>query len=89
MNVRCAWIVLVALFATGTVPAAGDPAAAAKQYRIARRLAAERSPEAAAALHTVVELDPDGALADDALIDLAKLHDVPRWPESTASTISK
>jgi len=65
------------------VAAEGDPPAANRQYRIARRLAAERSPEAAAALMKVVELDPDGALADDALIGLAQLHDVPRWPEST------
>ncbi len=72
-----------ALLATGSVPAAGDSAAAERHYRIARRLAAERSPEALAALQKVVELDPDGALADDALIELAKLHDVPRWPEST------
>ena len=88
MNVRCASFVLgsavgAALLSIGSVPAAGDPAAAERQYRIARRLAAERSPEAVAALHKVVELDPDGALADDSLIELAKLLDVPRWPEST------
>ncbi len=72
-----------ALLATGIVSAAGDPAAAERKFRVARRLAAERSPEAEAALKKVVELDPDGALADDALVELAKLNDVPHWPEST------
>ncbi len=60
---------------------AGDPEAAARQYRVARRLAAERSPEAAGALEKVVELDPSGPLADDALLDQALLLGLPEWPE--------
>lgn len=71
----CAW---------GAAPAparAADAAQAESQYRIARRLAAERSPEAAAALRRVVELDPHGALADDALVEASLLLPLPRWPE--------
>ena len=59
----------------------GDSEAAARQYRIARRLAAERSPEAAAALEKVAELDASGPLADDALLDQALLFGLPEWPE--------
>lgn len=63
-------------------PAAGpDPAAAAREYRLARRLAAEGSPQAAPALERVLELDPTGALADDALVELALLEGIARWPE--------
>lgn len=58
-----------------------DPDAARRQYRVARRLAAEGSPEAGAALRRVVELDPRGPLADDALVEEALLEPVPRWPE--------
>jgi hypothetical protein len=58
-----------------------DRRAAENQYRVARRLAAQRSPEAAAALRRVVELDPKGPLADDALLDLADLEGVPLVPE--------
>jgi hypothetical protein len=61
--------------------AVGDPAAAERQYRAARRLIAEGSTEAGAALRKVVELDPQGAWADDAWIDLALLERPPRWPE--------
>lgn len=64
-----------------TTRAAGDPRAAENQYRIARRLAAQGSPQAAAALRKVVELDPQGLLADDALLDLASIQGVPEWPE--------
>jgi hypothetical protein len=60
---------------------AADPAAAERQYRIARRLLAEGSAEARIALDKVIELDPVGDLADDATIDKALLLRVPRWPE--------
>ncbi len=60
---------------------AADPAAAERQYRVSRRLAAEGSAEAATALQRVVELDPQGELADDALVDQALLLGLARWPE--------
>jgi hypothetical protein len=62
-----------------------DPAAAERQYRIARRLVVEQSPEAKAALEKVLELDPQGKLADDALVDQALLLGIPRWPEEVGS----
>jgi tetratricopeptide (TPR) repeat protein len=67
----------------GTQLLAADPAAAERQFRIARRLIAERSPEAVAALQKVLELDPQGVLADDALVEQALLLGIPRWPEET------
>ncbi len=76
-----------ALLAVGIVAAAAepqpaaDPEAAARQYRIARRLAAEGSPDASAALAKVFDLDPGGALADDALVDQALLLPIAVWPE--------
>jgi len=70
------------------VEAKGDPEAAERQYRIARRLAAQGSTQADAALRKVIELDPSGPLADDALLDLADLEGVARWPEEFG-TISK
>jgi tetratricopeptide (TPR) repeat protein len=73
--------ILALLTGAGGVFHAGDPDAADRQYRIARRLAAEGSPDAAEALRKVVELDPGGNLADDALLDEALLQPVPRWPE--------
>jgi len=60
---------------------AGDPAAAERQYRVARRLVAEGSAEAGPALRKVVELDPAGLLADDAWIEQALLERPARWPE--------
>jgi len=60
---------------------AADPAAAERQYRIARRLIAEGSAEAKAALEKVIELDPAGELADDATVERALLLGAPRWPE--------
>jgi tetratricopeptide (TPR) repeat protein len=60
---------------------APDPAAAERQYRIARRLAAEGSSDAAAALARVVELDPAGRLADDALVEQARLEGIAEWPD--------
>ncbi len=74
-------LTLAAVLAASVSPVAADPAAAERQYRIARRLAAEGSEEAAAALRRVVELAPDGPLADDAVVELALLSDIPRWPE--------
>lgn len=80
---RLAAGVAVALAAVGALVAAGrdDAEAAERQYRVARRLAADGSPDAAAALERVVELDPTGALADDALVDEALLLPIARWPE--------
>ena len=81
MRVRCALVGALLLYNTGAVLAAADSAAAARQYRVARRLAAEGSGQASAALRKVVELDPTGPLADDALIDQALLEVIPHWPE--------
>jgi hypothetical protein len=76
--------VVSAVLLVGTAaPRADDPRAAERQYRIARRLAAEGSSEARSALEKVIELDPDGRLADDALVDQARLESLPRWPEAT------
>jgi len=61
-----------------------DPAAAQRQYRLAQRLGADRSPDAAAAFAKVVALAPAGPLADDALVDLACLSGLPDWPEDVA-----
>ena len=72
---------LVALGASGSLAWAGDPATAERQYRVARRLAAERSADAAGALQKVIELDPLGPRADDALVEQARLQGLPRWPE--------
>jgi hypothetical protein len=74
--------VLVAAVLAASIPAgAADPDAAERQYRIARRLIAEGSVEAVAALDKVLELDPEGALADDATVEKALLMGTPRWPE--------
>jgi len=62
-------------------PAAADPSAAEKQYRLAQRLGADRSPDAPAAFEKVVSLAPAGPYADDALVDLARTHGAPEWPE--------
>jgi hypothetical protein len=72
---------VVSLLAIVLPAVAADRAAAERQYRIARRLAAEGSPDAAEALQKVIELDPRGPLADDALVDQALLEGLPRWPE--------
>ncbi len=70
---------LVALAGASSV--CGQTADAEAQYRVARRLAAEGSAGAAAALDRVVALDPAGPLADDALLERAALIGLPRWPE--------
>jgi tetratricopeptide (TPR) repeat protein len=74
-------ITIAAALAGGTAVRAADPAAAERQYKIARRLVVEGSPEAATALQKVIELDPQGDLVDDALVDQALLLDIARWPE--------
>lgn len=61
---------------------AEDPAAAEREYALAQRLGADGSPEAAAAFAKVVALAPAGPLADDALVDLARLQGAPDWPEA-------
>ena len=60
---------------------APDPAAAERQYKLAQRLSADGSPDAAAAYGKVVALAPRGPFADDALVDLARLRGAPDWPE--------
>ena len=75
-----AWVMLL-VFA-GTIDA--QTSDAATQYRVARRLVAEGSPGAGQALERVVALDPEGPLADDALLDRAELIGVPHWPEDLA-----
>jgi len=62
-------------------PATPDPGAAEKQYRLAQRLGADGSPDAVAAFEKAVVLAPQGPYADDALVDLARLHGAPDWPE--------
>jgi DNA-binding beta-propeller fold protein YncE len=69
---------LLALSFAGTATAQSDAEA---QFRVARRLAAEGSPQAAAALDRVYQLDPDGPFADDALLERAGLVGLPAWPE--------
>ena len=54
---------------------ARDRADAEREYRVARKLLADGSDEARAALRRVAALDPGGALADDALVDLALSDD--------------
>jgi streptogramin lyase len=63
---------------------ASDPATVEQQYRLAQRLGADRSPDAAAAFEKVVTLAPDGPFADDALVELACLSGLPDWPEDVA-----
>jgi tetratricopeptide (TPR) repeat protein len=72
-------VLLAVAFATGA--AFAGVAEAERQYRVARRLAAEGSTEAAAAFRKVIELDPDGPLVDDAMLDEALLQPLARWPE--------
>ena len=49
------------------------------EFRVARRLVAEGSPQAADALDRVFRLDPDGPLADDALLERALLVGMAGW----------
>jgi hypothetical protein len=82
-----ALVLLAAAAGSGFVTVAqesADPAAVERQYRLAQRLGADRSPEAAAAYAKVVAMAPSGAFADDALVDLACLQGAPDWPEDLA-----
>jgi streptogramin lyase len=72
---------VLALASVAPAQVAGDPAAAERQYRLAQRLGADGSPDAPAMFERVVALAPHGPLADDALVDLAKLAGSPDWPE--------
>jgi hypothetical protein len=74
------------LIFTLAVPAVADAQQAATAYRVAQRLLAEGSTEAGAALDQVLALDPEGPLADDALLDLALLQRPPAWPEELGRT---
>jgi len=74
----------LALVSTTVAQDVPDPAAAERQYRLALRLGADRSPDAAAAFAKVVALAPGGPFADDALVDLACLSGLPDWPEDVA-----
>ena len=77
-------ISLAALLATtglALAQVAEDPAAAEREYRLAQRLYADRSPDAEQAFERTVTLAPRGTLADDALVDLARLRGAPDWPE--------
>jgi len=73
--------VLLALGPACLAAAPGDREAAERQYRVARRLAAERSPDARAAFEKVLALDREGPRADDALVEQALLEGPARWPE--------
>jgi hypothetical protein len=80
---RAALAAIVLLAAKGALAAeapSADPEAAAKQYRVARRLVAEGSPDASGALAKVYDLDPTGPLADDALVEQALLLGIAAWP---------
>jgi hypothetical protein len=77
-------VALSAMASMGHLPSSAqgsDAAAAEAQYRVAQRLAADRSSDAGPAFERVVALAPDGPLADDALVGLARLQGVPDWPE--------
>ena len=62
----------LALISAAVAQDVPDLAAAERQYRLAQRLGADRSPDAAAAFAKVVALAPAGPLADDALVDLRR-----------------
>jgi len=72
---------LAAALAAHWAAEAADPEAAARRYGSAVRLLGESAEDVAPLLREVVELDPKGALADDALIELALVEGIPRWPE--------
>jgi len=86
---RTPWPLIVAVLVsagTNEVPGA-DSRGAERHYKVARRLVAERSPEAAAALAKVFELDPEGPLADDASVESALLVGIARWPEELGEVV--
>lgn len=77
---------LVTLAVCGTVSdALADATDAERKFRVARRLAAEGSEQALAALDEVVRADPTGALADDALVERAMLLGAAAFPERAGS----
>jgi hypothetical protein len=78
-------IAIICVLGASPVVGAQDSAAAENQYRVARRLAAEGSSDAAPALRKVVDLDPRGPLADDALLDQARLYPLAAWPAELGS----
>lgn len=79
MIFRVPIVILLPILLLGQPSAAdADEEAARRQYRIARRLAAEGSAQAGAALDQVVTLDPDGPLADDARLEQVLLLAIPR-----------
>jgi hypothetical protein len=73
--------VVFAAAPAGAAQGVPDRAAAEREYRLAQRLLADGSPDAAAAFERVVALDPEGPLVDDALVDLASALGSPEWPE--------
>lgn len=78
MRSRAALVVLACALG---LPAQAWGSEAERLFRVASRLAAERSPEAAAAYRKVVDADPQGPLADDAWVGLARLDPLADWPE--------
>ena len=81
-----AWFAAALAFGSAVVAQdVPDAAAAEWEYRLAQRLSAERSPDAASAFSRVVALAPTGPSADDALVDLACLSGLPDWPEDVAT----
>lgn len=78
------FVAALALVSAAVAQGVPDPTAAERQYRLAQRLGADRSPAAAAAFAEVVALAPGGPFADDALVDLACLSGLPDWPEDVA-----
>lgn len=81
-----AWFAAALAFGSAVVAQdVPDAAAAEREYRLAQRLSAERSPDAASAFSRVVALAPTGPYADDALVDLACLSGLPDWPEDVAT----
>ena len=75
-------VVFLALAVGASFAGQADPAAAGEQFRLARRLAAENAAGADDALEKVVDLDPKGPFADDALIERALLRGVARRPDA-------
>lgn len=83
---------LVAALSIVFLAAGGEPfgaqdagAGADQKLRVARRLAAEGSPDAAAAFAKVATEHPDDPLADDALVEHAAWLGAPAWPEDLGS----
>jgi streptogramin lyase len=82
---RLFFAMMLAMGSAAGASETADPVAAERQYRVAQRLGADRSPEAAAAFAKAIALAPNGPLADDALVDLACLSGSPDWPEDVVA----